>query len=180
MASGAITVGPGVRPGRGAANVDGTHVAFMRDVNDDTANIVAGPIAGPYALIGSMNARDDTCWRNADVASAGGTTSPHLFANFCAVGATTFVLRDYAAADGGTSDLSTSTASVDYGRDRVVWSETNGALRSASADGSGAVNLAAGVADHVLSRDQGSVVMRTSAGAIASVPADGGVVLTAA
>jgi hypothetical protein len=172
QATGVIPVGPSVRPGRAAATADGQHVIFIRDVTDPSASVVAGPIAGPYSVIGTMSAVDD-CWRNADLEAAGPAPG-RLFARFCHPGSTEFLLRSVALDGSPSVDLTTSAAAVTYGKTRVIWRETSGALKSAAPDGTGTVALAPTAADATIAPGDSAVFYLTSDGAITRTSIDGG------
>jgi hypothetical protein len=167
-ATGPLPKGDGVRPGRGAASDDGARIGYMRDVTTAGANVVTSAIgdAAP-ATVGAMNGSDDTCWRDADLAFVGA----RFVARFCPSGSTSFVLRS-AGADGTSVDLSAAAAGATFGKERVVFHEEGGALKSVSADGSGALTLAGNAADHVVSRDGATVFFQTQDGALAVTPSD--------
>jgi hypothetical protein len=181
-ATGPLPVGAGVRPGRAAATVDGTHVTFMRDVTDATASIVAGPIAGPYSVIGTMDATG-SCWQNADLATAGGgdadgtgaAAPPRLFAQFCTPGSAALALRSAAPDGSGSFEVAADIASVAYGKTRVLWRETSGALKAAAPDGTDVATIAAqGAAEAAMTSSDSAVVFRTANGAIQRAAIDGG------
>src|SRR5262249_39125237 len=115
-----------------------------------------------------MNASDDSCWRDMDMAFVG-TTAPRLVSRFCPEGVTAFALRS-TGADGTSLDLSTSAINATLGADVVVFVEASGALKSSHGDGTSAVTLATDALDHVLSRDGSTVFYQTSDGALGVSP----------
>jgi hypothetical protein len=170
QAAGVVDVGMGVRPGRAAATADGAHVLFERDITTTTASIVAGPIAGPVAMLASADSQDTACWQNTDLMAVG----DRFLVRYCPAGATAFTLRSYAADLASYVELSTSAELAIYGKNHVVWRDATGALASAAPDGTAITPLAQNATDAVLSADETEVAYRTTAGAILAVSIAGG------
>lgn len=171
QATGVVTVGPNVRPGRAAATADGQHVLYVRDVTDAGAKVVAGPSdGGATTTLATLSVEDD-CWRGVDLATAGA----RLVARYCPAPSKAFTLTTFDPATKATTDLGADVTSAAYGASRLVWSERSGALRSAEADGTGAATLAsADTAEYALAGDRSIVVYRTKGGALVSTTPDGG------
>lgn len=167
-ATGAVAIGANTRPGRAAASTDGTAVLYERNITATTADVVAGPITGAHALLGTMNSQDQACWQDTDLASVG----DRFLIRACPSSGTAFSLVS-ATTTGTVSELAPQAIDAWYGADRVVWRDEAGALVSARGDGSSRAELATAVAEHVLGEDGTTVAYRTAAGAIATIPVDG-------
>jgi len=170
-ATGVLSKGTGIRPGRAAATPDGAFIGFIQNVTAASADIVVGPIDGSQAtVIGTLNATDDTCWRNVDLGFVG-AAAPRFVSRYCPGTATAFVLRSTTPAGGGSVDLSTSATDATFGKEIVALREASGTLKTSAPDGTGAVVIASNATAYALSRDESMVAYQTTDDAILASPA---------
>jgi hypothetical protein len=168
-ATGAISVGSAVRPGRAAATPDDQFVLIERIVTtDDTAAVAVGPLAGPWITTETANAADTDCWQDTDLVAIG----DRLLARFCPAGATNWELHSYTG-DGSDDVVLSGSANVAAYGNRAVWIDGSNTLQSALGDGTEPVVLATDAAGFQISDDGSAVAALSTAGAIATTAIDG-------
>ena len=168
QATGPITIGGNIRPGRGAATPDAANILYETNVTPTTVDLVAGPIMGSRTTIATANSQDSNCWRETDLVSIG----DRLLARYCPATATNWSLDSFAGDGADQVELSAAANVATYDA-RALWLDDTGALHSAAGDGTGSVTLAQGVAEARVAADHLTVAARTNAGAILTVPIDG-------
>ena len=155
-ATGVIAVGSGMRPGRAAATADNAFVLFENPfVGSDSANVLVGPVAGPWMVVATANSGDTDCWQDTDLVSI----DSRLLARFCPNGATNWELHSYAGDGSDDVVLSGSANAAAYGNRAGV--DGSNTVRSALADGSEPALLASDAAGFEAS-DDGSAVAALS------------------
>jgi hypothetical protein len=164
-ATGAIAKGPNIRPGRAAASSDGSFIGYVRDSDGTRANIVveATTSTSTAPVVGTLNAADNTCWQNVELAFSG-TPSRYVF-YACPAGVTSSTLRSVDTNGASPVDLSTKASAPTFGSSTLAFLDGD-ALTVAAADGTGAKVLATGVAEYRLSHDALSATVRTTTGAL--------------
>ena len=168
LATGAVSIGGGIRPGRAAATPDGASIIYETNITTTTVDVAGGLIAGTKTTLVTANSQDNDCWRDTDLVAAG----DRLLVRFCPAGATNWSLRSFAGDGTGAVELSTTANTATYDT-RAVWLDGTGALRSALPDGTGAVDLATGIAEVKLAADHATLAARSATGAILVMPIDG-------
>jgi hypothetical protein len=169
-ATGPVALGSDVRPGRAAASADGTYILYVRDVTDASANIVTTTIdGGSKNTVGVLNAADQDCWRDVDLARA----NDRLVARYCPAGATTPIIRSADPTTGTTVDFGGGATSATYGS-RVVWTSADSRVLSTIPDGGGTVALATEVIEYQIARDESRIAIHDDAGTLVSGQLDGG------
>lgn len=171
-ATGAVSVGTDIRPGRAAATADGTSIGYMSDVATDTANMVVSSIgaADAGAVVGVANASDPNCWRDVDMGFVGSAT-PRFLSFYCPQSSTSFGVQSTATDGSGSVMLSTAAAGETFGTNLVVVVGASGVLQTSAGDGTSAVTIASNAANEVLSSDQSTLVFQATDGSISSSPA---------
>jgi hypothetical protein len=168
-ATGPIAVGSGMRPGRAAATADNAFVLFESPfVGSGSANVLVGPLAGPWTAVATANSGVTDCWQDTDLVSIG----TRLLARFCPGGATNWELHSYAGDGSDDVVLSGPANAATYGS-RAVWVDGSNTVHSALADGTEPALLASDAANFQVSDDGSAVAALSLTGAIATMAIDG-------